>query len=123
MGSISVLLTYLGGLIMALNDKDIINESIVTIHAGKLLDFSIARQVFQICDMAKKAMTKIILIDLSNTYQIMDSGLALLSYLDKCTEDQVQAINFINCKPMIRKTLMERYFNYGKTTYSRQNNT
>ncbi len=43
---------------MHLNNKDITDESIVTIYAGKLLDFSIAGQVFRICDLAKKPMTK-----------------------------------------------------------------
>ena len=94
---------------MHLNNKDITDESIVTIYAGKLLDFSIAGQVFRTCDLAKKPMTKIILIDLAKTYQIMDSGLAMLNILDKRTKHQVQVINLINYNPMIKGYLVDRF--------------
>ncbi|GJM04435.1 MAG: hypothetical protein DHS20C09_04260 [marine bacterium B5-7] len=102
---------------MHLDDKDILNKSIATIYVGKLLDFSIADQVFRICNMAKKPMIKIILIDFTKTYQIMDSGLAMLSILEKHTKHQIQTINFINYKPMIKKILMDKYFNCGNRDY------
>ena len=56
-------------------------------------------------------MADIILIDLARTYKIMDSGLAMLDVLDNRTKHLVQAINFVNYTPMIRKFLMNEYFN------------
>ena len=96
---------------MPLVKKDIAYESIITIYAGKLLDFSITEQVFRACHRAKDPMVDIILIDLARTYKIMYSGLAMLDVLDNRTKHLVQAINFVNHTPKIRKFLMDEYFN------------
>ena len=96
---------------MPLVKKDIVYESIITIYAGKLLDFSITEQVFRVCHRAKNPMIEIILIDLTRTCKIMDSGLAMLDVLDNRTKHLVRAINFVNYTHMIRKFLMDEYFN------------
>jgi len=54
---------------MPLVKKDTADESIIIIYAGKLLDFSITKQVFRACHRTKDPMAKIILIDLARTYK------------------------------------------------------
>ncbi len=93
---------------MDIEDREILDASITTIQAGELLDLSLAAQIFSACEWARGPAALMIVIDLSRTIQIMDSGIAMLKILNLCTQSQVRTISFVNCSCSVRKMLTER---------------
>jgi len=89
-----------------------INANVVTLHIGELLDFNVLNTFDKIRKLAVCSELQKIVIDLSQTRHIFDSGLAMLLFLSNKTGGLNIKIILINCS----QEILNRLSIYNKST-------
>ena len=100
---------------MSFNEQD----CTITIKVGTSLDLSLHDLFMQAIMHAQSSIRNRIVVDLDNTHQIFDSGLALLMQLDIRSWRKSCKVLIINCNPnleqRIEQTLAPGMFNLSQS--------
>jgi anti-anti-sigma factor len=81
------------------------SEKVVTIEVDERLDCSVHSAFNSACKLVEAAESRKIVIDLSKTRRIADSGLAMLMMLRNRLGRVKNRILLVNCRPELRKSL------------------
>ena len=82
------------------------NDDTIHIRTGESLDLSACNVITRVCNLASYRQVRFVVIDLGNTSNIRDSGLAMLILLRQRIGKMVRQITIINCRPEVKSRLL-----------------
>jgi anti-anti-sigma regulatory factor len=81
------------------------NDDTINIRTGESLDLSACNVITHVCNLARYRRIRFVVIDLGNTRNIRDSGLAMLILLRQRVGKMVRQITIVNCRPELKSRL------------------